>query len=172
MASLLGLPPIPPILKPLTSFLQRAEELKSKDPLMAYWCTYYAAQLGITSNSKDASATKFLLQLLETLEAMKREIGPNDAIDMEAASAAYVENFGIRVFVGADNEDRKGAATRATAKKFIAAANFLEVLQTFPDSEAPEKHADKIKYAKWKAADIARAFREGRKPTAGPAGGE
>ena len=29
---------------------------------------------------------------------------------------------------------------------------------------------EKIKYSKWKAADIARAFREGRKPTPGPAG--
>ena len=28
---------------------------------------------------------------------------------------------------------------------------------------------DKIRYAKWKAADIAKAFREGRKPIAGPA---
>ncbi|KAF8922024.1 hypothetical protein CPB85DRAFT_16968 [Mucidula mucida] len=43
---------------------------------------------------------------------MKEAIGPNDAIDMEAASAAYVENFAIKVFSMADNEDRKGAATR------------------------------------------------------------
>lgn len=31
--------------------------------------------------------------------------------------------------------------------------------------------ADKIKYSKWKASDIAKAIREGRKPTPGPAGG-
>lgn len=30
----------------------------------------------------------------------------------------------------------------------------------------------KIKYAKWKAADIMKALREGRTPTAGPPGGE
>jgi hypothetical protein len=30
---------------------------------------------------------------------------------------------------------------------------------------------EKIRYAKWKAADIARAFREGRQPVPGPAGG-
>lgn len=29
---------------------------------------------------------------------------------------------------------------------------------------------EKVRYAKWKAADIAKAFREGRKPTPGPAG--
>ena len=54
----------------------------------------------------------FLLHLLETLEKMKSEIGPNDAIDDESASSAYVENFALRVFAAADNEDRKGNATR------------------------------------------------------------
>jgi vacuolar protein sorting-associated protein VTA1 len=34
------------------------------------------------------------------------------------------------------------------------------------------QHQDKVRYAKWKAADIAKAFREGRKPLPGPAGGE
>ena len=43
---------------------------------------------------------------------MKKEIGPNDAIDVEAAGAAYVENFALKVFAMADNEDRKGEATR------------------------------------------------------------
>ena len=43
---------------------------------------------------------------------MKKEIGPTDAIDNEAAGCAYVENFALRVFSLADNEDRKGNATR------------------------------------------------------------
>jgi vacuolar protein sorting-associated protein VTA1 len=43
---------------------------------------------------------------------MKREIGNVDAIEVEAASAAYVENFALKVFQSADNEDRKGVATR------------------------------------------------------------
>lgn len=33
------------------------------------------------------------------------------------------------------------------------------------------QNRDKIKYGKWKAADIAKAFREGRTPVPGPAGG-
>ena len=37
---------------------------------------------------------------------------------------------------------------------------------TPPTINVPEK----IRYAKWKAADIAKAFREGRKPTPGGAG--
>lgn len=78
-----------------------------------------------------------------------------------------------------------------TARKFLAAANFLELLSIFgePTSEvrsafatliptAPSlmhllllQNRDKIKYAKWKASDIAKAFREGRTPTPGPVGG-
>jgi vacuolar protein sorting-associated protein VTA1 len=77
---------------------------------------------------------------------------------------------------------------RSTAKKFLAAANFFEVLQIFPKTDVsesvgllPNHHPrpltalqtdSKLKYAKWKAVDIARAFREGRRPTPGPAGSQ
>lgn len=44
---------------------------------------------------------------------MKKEIGPTDAIDIEAASAAFVENFALRVFGMADNEDRSGSGNRS-----------------------------------------------------------
>jgi len=74
---------------------------------------------------------------------------------------------------------------RITAKKFYAASNFLQILKVFPKTDVSEsvsrhqlpfssplivQNEDKIRYAKWKAADISKAFREGRKPTPGPAG--
>ena len=34
----LGLPPVSPELKSISPFLQRADELRTKDPVMAYWC--------------------------------------------------------------------------------------------------------------------------------------
>ncbi|KAJ8489379.1 hypothetical protein ONZ45_g13604 [Pleurotus djamor] len=166
----LGLPPVPTDLKSIAPYLQRADELVSKEPIIAYWCTYHAAQLGISLKAKDPQSRNFLFELLGTLENMKKDIGPNDAIDIEAASAAYVENFGLRIFAVADNEDRRGAATRSTAKKFLAASNFLEVLRVFPKTEIADSIEDKIKYAKWKAVDITKAFREGRQPTPGPPG--
>ena len=170
---------------------------------------YYAAQNGISLKAKSPGARAVLFELLAVLEKMKEEVGPSDAVAIESVSSAYVENFGLRIFAMADNEDRKGEATRSvihqwtkfkiltyhiihrgTAKKFLAAANFLEVLKIFPKTPISEAvrapspahpflrmvliHAvqieEKIKYAKWKAADIAKAFREGRKPTPGPAG--
>ncbi|KAG5647768.1 hypothetical protein DXG03_008491 [Asterophora parasitica] len=165
-----GLPPVSPALKPMSPYLQRAHELKSQNPIMAYWCAYHAAQLGVGLKAKDPASRDVLFALLGVLESLKKEIGPHDAIDVESVSAAYVENFALKVFVMADNEDRAGAATRSTAKKFLAAANFLEVLKVFPETEETNSTEEKIKYSKWKAADIAKAFREGRKPTPGPAG--
>ncbi|KAJ3880824.1 Vta1 like-domain-containing protein [Lentinula edodes] len=165
-----GLPPLPLPLKSISPYLQRAAELHQKDPVIAYWCAYYAAQVGISLKAKDNASRMLLLELLDVLEKLKREIGPNDAIDTESVSAAYVENFALRVFSVADDEDRSGNSTRSTAKKFLAAANFLEVLKTFPKTELTEATEGKIRYSKWKAADIAKAFREGRKPTPGAAG--
>lgn len=62
---------------------------------------------------------------------MKKEIGPNDAIDNDVVAAVYVDNFALRVFGMADSEDRSGKATHGTAKTFLVAANLLELLQVF-----------------------------------------
>ncbi|KAF9486312.1 DUF605-domain-containing protein, partial [Pholiota conissans] len=168
--SILGLPTVPAELKPLAAYIQRAEELNNQDKIVSYWCAYYAAQVGIGLKSRDPASRDYLFALLGSLERLKAEIGANDAIDLESVSSAYVENFALKVFANADNEDRSGRATRSTAKKFLAAANFLEVLKTFPKSDVSESNEDKIRYSKWKAADIAKAFREGRKPVPGPPG--
>ena len=77
---------------------------------------------------------------------------------------------------------------RSTARKFLAATNFFEVLQVFPKADIsesvglspshlphhliPSQTESRLKYAKWKAADIAKALREGRRPTPGPAGSQ
>jgi vacuolar protein sorting-associated protein VTA1 len=73
---------------------------------------YYAAQVGIALKAKDPASRTVLFELLGSLEKLKNDIGPCDAIDIEVASSAYVENFGLNVFGTADNEDRKGLATR------------------------------------------------------------
>ncbi len=165
-----ALPNPPAQLKALLPFVQRANELRTADKVIAYWCCYYAAQLGISGNPSDKEAKMYLLTLMDTLEDLKSKLSDNDAVTNDAASSAYVENFALKVFVGADNQDRAGKATRATAKTFLAASQFIELLKIFGTIE-PEMQ-EKIKYAKWKAADIAKAFKEGRKPTPGPAGGD
>ncbi|KDN40507.1 DUF605-domain-containing protein, partial [Tilletiaria anomala UBC 951] len=162
--------PLPPAeLKALTPFIQRSNELLKADPIMSYWCTFYAAQQGISAKRQDKESTEMLMKVLDSLEVRKIALKQQPAITDDTIGNAYVENFALKVFVGADNEDRTGKATRNTAKKFIAASNFLELLKLFGDLK-PEIE-EKVKYAKWKAGDIAKAFREGRTPQPGPPGG-
>lgn len=80
---------------------------------------------------KDPAARGYLSSVLTLLEKLKKEIGPNDAIENDAVAVAYVENFALKVFGMTDSEDRAGKATRGTAKKFLVAANLLELLQVF-----------------------------------------
>ncbi|BGP31168.1 hypothetical protein JCM10296v2_002932 [Rhodotorula toruloides] len=162
-------PSVPTELKPVSPYLARAHELAKAEPVISYWCTYYALQQGMSLRTKDAESQTFMLGLMDKLEEMKAQHTANDAFTDDVAAAAYIENFGLKLFSQADNEDRKGKATRLTARKFLAAANFLELLSIF--GEISSENRDKIKYGKWKAADIAKAFREGRTATPGPAGG-
>ena len=149
--SYLGLPPIPPDLKPITPYVQRAHETRTQDPIISYWCmsgfifatctipthlfvgAYYAAQVGISLKAIGVPNRSFLAALLTMLEGLRSTVGSSDAITVESASSAYVENFALRVFASADDEDRRGAATRKTAKKFLAAGTFFEVLNVFED---------------------------------------
>ena len=99
---------------------------------------YYAAQAGISLKAVSAPNRAFLGALLTTLENLRSTVGTSDAITVESASSAYVENFALKVFASADDEDRRGAATRKTAKKFLAAATFFDILSVFEDRGAWE----------------------------------
>ncbi|KAJ9110867.1 hypothetical protein QFC19_001376 [Naganishia cerealis] len=93
----------------------------------------------------------------------------HSTITDEAAGSAYVENFAMKVFLQADDEDRAGKASKATVRKFVVAAQFMEVLRCFdPPNGMREELEQKLQYARWKAADIAKALKEGRTPTPGP----
>jgi len=133
MPPYLGLPSIPADLKAIAPYLQRADETKSQDPIISYWCAYYAAQIGISLKAASAQNRAFLSALLTKLETLRISVGSSDAVTVDSASSAYVENFALRVFASADNEDRGGVATLRTAKKFVAAATFFDVLNVFED---------------------------------------
>jgi len=165
-------PTIPADLKPIAPFLQRAEETKVHNPIIAYWATYYALQiaLALKFETKDNQRTLYLANMMDLLEQEKQRLAVHEAITQSSVSAAYVEDFALRVFTSADNEDRNGQSTRSTARKFLAAANFLELLKIF--DPLPQEIEEKIKYSKWKAADISKAFREGRQPQPGPPSGD
>ncbi|KAB5595944.1 hypothetical protein CTheo_708 [Ceratobasidium theobromae] len=159
------LPQVPPELKPIAPFLQRAEEMRTKDPVISYWCEYYAVKKGLALKSGN-DARPLLFQLMDSLEATKKALRDNEAITNDAVAHLYVENFADRIFVMADEEDRRGATSRSTAKKFLAAGQFFDLLSAFEGSKLTQgpKTIEKRTYAKWRATEISKAFRDGRTP--------
>lgn len=152
--------------KLLLPYLQRADELQKHEPLVAYYCRLYAMERGlkIPQSERTKTTNALLVSLMKQLEKDKKSIqlGPEDNL--------YLEGFALNVFGKADKQDRAGRADLNTAKTFYAASIFFEILNQFgpvqPDLE------QKQKYAAWKAADIRKAMKEGRKPTAGPPAGD
>lgn len=70
----------------------------------------------------------------------------NEAIVNDTIGYAHVENFALKIFLSADNEDRNGQASkykhvnfRKTARTFLAASVFLEVLKYFGELDSDVK---------------------------------
>jgi len=162
---------IPPELKKVTPFVRRAEELdrdkaNPESRLVAYYCRQYAVHTGIplahTPVSKQCLGT--ILGELEKEKAAMSNFTRDE-------SKFLCRQFADKIFDRADGEDRMGMASKNTAKTFYAAASFFEILQQFYEenevSEEREEEKKRTKYAKWKATEILKAFREGREPTPG-----
>ncbi|KAJ3185423.1 hypothetical protein HDU87_000042 [Geranomyces variabilis] len=162
--------PPPDELKAITPYLQRAAELQAKEPIVAYYCKFFAAKLALERASRTDSEKQYLLAIMQELEQDKKNLAGNEAITNDVVGYAHVENFALRIFFNADTEDRDGRASKKTAKTFLAASMFLELLKVFGEVDAEVK--DKIRYSKFKAGDIIKALREGRVPTPGAPGEE
>ncbi|KAG0004059.1 hypothetical protein BGZ80_008901 [Entomortierella chlamydospora] len=160
---------VPESLKSIAPYLQRASQLQEREPIISYYCivttNYYAAKIAIPKAGQDNNRA-FVMELLDTLEKQRKEIGDNEAISNDLVGYAYIENFALKIFGKADDEDRAGQGSQKTAKNFVAAANFLELLKVF--GEVDSEVEKKIKYSKWRAAEIVKAIRDGRQPVPPP----
>jgi len=161
--------PIPPEFKGCKPFIQRAEELDKattdEAKVVAYYCRKHAMEVGMGLRDRAAdqqAATDFLLDLMEGLETAKKELG--DLSEDEGEQVVF--KFASDIFSKADAEDRRGAATKHTARTFYAASIFFECLKQFEDGPGEEAE-EKCRYAKWKAADIVKAIKDGRQPAPG-----
>lgn len=145
--------------------MARAREIESVQPVVSYYCNYYSLKKAIElRDPTDITANSFVTGLLEKCERLKRALPP----DGDNAHRDAVIEFALTVFDRADTEDRDERATRATALTFYAAMCFLEVCSVFGPL-SPELD-ERLRYAKWKAADITKALKEGRKPQPGAPG--
>ncbi|BAF19390.1 protein HOMOLOG OF MAMMALIAN LYST-INTERACTING PROTEIN 5 [Oryza sativa Japonica Group] len=152
--------------KGLLPYLQRADELQKHEPLVAYYCRLYAMEKGMRIPQKERTKTtnSLLISLMNQLEKDKKSLtlGSDDHL--------HVEGFALNVFAKADKQDRAGRADINTAKTFYAASIFFEILNQFGELQTDVEQ--KQKYAIWKAAEIRKALKEGRRPEAGPPGGD
>ena len=166
---------VPPELKKITTFVRRAEELdrdksNPESRVVAYYSRQFAVQQGI-SLAKSPTGKQCLGGLLGDLEAEKAPM----AVFSRDEARIICRRFADKIFGKADSEDRAGAADKGTARTFYAAAAFYEILQQFYEVTTEEglktdeqKEEDERRvYCKWKATEILKAIREGRKPAKG-----
>ncbi|KAI6784591.1 Vacuolar protein sorting-associated protein-like protein [Emericellopsis cladophorae] len=148
----------------VSRFIKRAGQLRSVKPAVAYWCEYRAVNQivgkGLHSGEEDAFA--FTTNLIDQLEATKAEHAAEDAITDNEVAKVYIEQFAQQTFDRAERTLRADKVTRQTADTFDAAATFFDLLREWGELE-PEV-LQKIKFAKWNAARILKALREGRDP--------
>eukprot|EP00051_Salpingoeca_urceolata_P002134 m.47498 g.47498 ORF g.47498 m.47498 type:complete len:360 (-) comp11923_c0_seq1:100-1179(-) len=163
----MALPALPPAMKILTRYLKVADEFNQRDPVVAYFCRFYAVQLGVEKFGKDKANIGVLMQLMDVVEQHKsaiRAANPTALDDMVAKSKVW--EVGMKLFSVADREDRAGRITKAVAKTFFTASCLFDVLSLF--GEEDDKTEEVHDYAKWKAAYITKCLREGIPPVAGP----
>jgi vacuolar protein sorting-associated protein VTA1 len=152
-------------------FLQRATETKEKEPLISYYCQLYALQLGMDSFKKGVlgpEVEKMLIEHMDQLEKERQTLQQDPifggVFKSSEESYEYLVQFALKIFSKADEEDRHGTATIKTAKTFLASVHFLELLNVFAENrdsvEVQDAH-EKIKYAKWRAAEISKGIRSG-----------
>ncbi|KAI8622959.1 DUF605-domain-containing protein [Xylariaceae sp. FL1651] len=148
----------------INPFVVRAAQVESARPVIAYWCHYWVVQqiLKKQLHNADEECLQFTTTLMDKLEQMKTEQANNDAILDDVAGQAYVEQFAQETFERALRPLKANKVTQQTASTFEAAATFFQLVNIWgqPDPEIQEK----IKYAKWNAARILKAIKEGKDP--------
>ncbi|KAM9339065.1 vacuolar protein sorting-associated protein VTA1 homolog isoform 2-T2 [Symphorus nematophorus] len=159
---------LPPQLKSIQHHLRTAQEHDKRDPVVAYYCRLYAMQTGMKLDSKSPECRKFLVKLMDQLESMKKELADNESISQEVVGNAHIENYALKMFLYADNEDRAGRFHKNMIKSFYSASLLLDVLTVF--GELSEENIQHRKYARWKATYIHNCLKNGETPQAGPIG--
>lgn len=103
--------------------------IDERDPIVSYWCRLYGLQTGLKLSTKqpeetalfigniDSAEILFLEQLknltfkcvsamMDWLESFKKEHHDNEAITNDVVAQAYLENYALKLFTYADQNDR------------------------------------------------------------------
>ncbi|CAD5125045.1 DgyrCDS13289 [Dimorphilus gyrociliatus] len=160
------LPPVPPTLRSVQHYLKTATEHDGRDAAVSYYCRLYAVQKSLQIDKKSPDAVKFITTLMDHLEQAKKQNADNEAIHTETIGHAHIEQYALKLFLYADNEDRSSRFGKNVVKSFYTAGMLFDVLETFGElNDDIEKNR---KYAKWKATYIHKCIKEGLQPQPGP----
>ncbi|KAG7257960.1 hypothetical protein CRUP_013517 [Coryphaenoides rupestris] len=166
---------LPAQFKAVQHHIRTAQEHDKRDPVVAYYCRLYAMQTGMKLDSKSPECRKFLIQLMDQLETMKKELADNESVSQELVGNAHIENYALKMFLYADNEDRAGSFHKGDERggafpsvgTLAPEENLLfDVLSVF--GELSEENIQHRKYARWKATYIHTCLKNGETPVAGP----
>uniref|UniRef100_A0A673BD18 Vacuolar protein sorting-associated protein VTA1 homolog n=1 Tax=Sphaeramia orbicularis TaxID=375764 RepID=A0A673BD18_9TELE len=157
---------VPAQFKAIQHHLRTAQEHEKRDPVVAYYCRLYAMQTGMKVDSKSPECRKFLVKLMDQLETMKKELSDNDSINQEVVGNAHIENYALKMFLYADNEDRAQRFHKNMIKSFYTSSLLFDVLSVF--GELSEENIQHRKYARWKATYIHTCLKNGDTPQPGP----
>ncbi|XP_060588064.1 vacuolar protein sorting-associated protein VTA1 homolog [Ruditapes philippinarum] len=161
----MSLPPLPPQLKAIQHYLKTATEHDKRDPVVAYYCRLFALQNGMEIDKKSPECRAFHVALMDYLEKVKTGVD-SEAIHNEVVGQAHMENYALKVFLFADNEDRAGRFNKNVVKSFYTAGMLFDTMSVF--GELNEDIDKNRKYAKWKAAYIHKCLKNGETPIPGP----
>ncbi|KAK0748463.1 Vta1 like-domain-containing protein [Apiosordaria backusii] len=142
----------------------KAVQLQNVKPIIAYWCEYWVVRqiLAKQLHLADEETLQYTTNLMDKLEETKQEYAHEEAVTDDVASQAYVEQFAQETLDRAERVVKANRVTQQTATTFDAAATFFHLVNIWgtPDAETQQK----IKYAKWNAARIVKAIKEGKDP--------
>eukprot|EP01103_Thecamoeba_quadrilineata_P019964 TRINITY_DN8342_c0_g1_i1.p1 TRINITY_DN8342_c0_g1~~TRINITY_DN8342_c0_g1_i1.p1 ORF type:complete len:402 (-),score=100.22 TRINITY_DN8342_c0_g1_i1:95-1300(-) len=141
----------------LAPFLKQAKFADKHDPTSAYFCRFYAYQLGHSLIEKyDNPDDQDLLQKLENQIMIDRELLPPN-VD----GATHITESAMRIFEKAEKDDKSGATTKVTAINYNAAHVLMNVLKLWYSDGLPEEIVERQKYAKMKAMSVISSLKNG-----------
>ncbi|VDO25486.1 unnamed protein product [Haemonchus placei] len=151
---------VPASLKPIAHYIKIANENSARDPVVYYWCLFYAVQNAMHLDKSSPEALKFLTGLLSTLETIKKQLATTEAITNEVVAQAHLEDFALKLFNFADAREKAGQVDKSVVHAFYTAGHIMDVLSLFGEVEEP--FLSSKKYAKWKSTQIFSCLKEGR----------
>ncbi|CAF0789332.1 unnamed protein product [Brachionus calyciflorus] len=161
----------PEALKQIKPYMTLALQLEQKNErCVGYYCRLYSVQRGMEINKSAPECKKFLIQLMDLLEAIKKQNPSDESIHSEVVGQAVVEKYALRIFEKADDDDRQARFSKNLVKQFYSAGLLFDVLNCF--GELSEDLVVKKQYAKRKAMYLNKCFQTGETPIPGPLIGE